>query len=71
VKEVFWCKNCLNMSTRPRITFDDDGWCNACQWMKEKKKLSWDSRKKELLNLLDAHRSKSGGLHWIKGCIGC
>jgi hypothetical protein len=39
--------------------------------MKEKKKLSWDSRKKELLNLLDAHRSKSGGLHWIKGCIGC
>ena len=65
MKEVFWCKNCLNMSTRPRITFDDDGWCNACQWMKEKKKLSWDSRKKELLNLLDAHRSKSGGFDCI------
>jgi len=37
MKEVFWCKNCMNMSTRPRISFDDRGWCNACQWMEEKK----------------------------------
>jgi len=36
-KEIFWCKNCLNMSTRPRITFDDRGYCNACQWLEEKK----------------------------------
>ena len=34
-KKIFWCKNCLNMSTRPRIKFDDRGWCNACQWMEE------------------------------------
>ena len=27
----------MNMSTRPRISFDDRGWCNACQWMEEKK----------------------------------
>jgi hypothetical protein len=32
-KKITWCKNCLNMSTRPRITFDERGWCNACQWM--------------------------------------
>ena len=37
-KKIFWCNNCLNMSTRPRITFDHRGWCNACQWMEEKKK---------------------------------
>jgi len=61
VKEVFWCKNCLNMSTRPRITFDDDGWCNACQWMKEKKKLSWDSRKKELRYYHEYLKSKVTG----------
>ena len=35
--DTFWCKNCLNMSTRPRITFDKRGWCNACQWMEDKK----------------------------------
>ena len=38
-QKISWCKNCLNMSTRPRITFDEKGWCNACQWMEEKKKL--------------------------------
>ena len=29
---VLWCANCLVMSTRPRITFDDRGWCNPCCW---------------------------------------
>jgi hypothetical protein len=32
------------MSTRNRITFDDRGWCNACQWMEEKKTLDWQNR---------------------------
>ena len=59
--EVFWCKNCLNMSTRPRITFDKRGWCNACQWMEEKKTLDWNLREKELRNILDQHRSLNGG----------
>ena len=36
-KEVFWCSSCLNMSTRPRISFDEKGQCNACTWSKEKK----------------------------------
>ena len=27
------------MSTRPRIEFDKKGWCNACNWVDEKKKL--------------------------------
>ena len=59
--EVFWCNNCLNMSTRPRITFDKRGWCNACQWMEEKKTLNWSSREEELRNILNQHRSQSGG----------
>ncbi len=41
---MFWCKNCLNTSTRPRITFDKNGLCNACQWTNEKKKINWKSR---------------------------
>ena len=64
-KEVFWCKNCLNMSTRPRITFDSRGWCNACQWMEEKKTLDWSKREKELDDLLNKHRSKDGGFDCI------
>lgn len=45
---IFWCKNCLNASTRPRITFDKRGYCNACQWMENKKKIKWKKRQ-ELL----------------------
>ena len=47
-KEVFWCSSCLNMSTRPRITFDQEGRCNACQWSDEKKIFNWKEREEEL-----------------------
>ena len=40
--EIFWCKNCINMSTRPRIEFDKNGICNACSWSEEKKVLDWE-----------------------------
>jgi len=56
---IFWCKNCLNTSTRPRISFDNKGWCNACQWMEEKKSLNWQSRKEELEKLLNKFRSSN------------
>ena len=63
--EVFWCTNCLNMSTRPRITFDSRGWCNACQWMEEKKTLDWGRRRQELLDTLDRYRSTTGGFDCV------
>jgi N-acetyl sugar amidotransferase len=64
-KEVFWCKNCLNMSTRPRIEFDGRGWCNACQWSEEKKTFDWSIREKELKNLLDKYKSNTGNFDCI------
>jgi len=62
---VFWCTNCLNMSTRPRVTFDTRGWCNACQWAEEKKRLDWAKRQDELRELLDKFRSKEGGFDCV------
>ncbi len=64
-KKIFWCKNCLNMSTRPRITFDEKGWCNACQWMEEKKSIDWEPRQKELIDLLKKNRSTNGNFDCI------
>lgn len=60
-KKIFWCSNCLNMCTRPRISFDEKGWCNACQWMDEKKKMDWNSRQAELEQLFNKYRSTNGG----------
>lgn len=59
--QVFWCTHCLNMSTRPRISFDSRGWCNACQWMEEKRTLDWAPRQRELEAVLDKYRSRNGG----------
>ena len=59
-KEIFWCKNCVSMSTRPRITFDKNGVCNACQWSINKKKLDWRNKVYELEKLLNKYRKKDG-----------
>ncbi|MBM5796683.1 MAG: N-acetyl sugar amidotransferase [Cyanobacteria bacterium K_Offshore_0m_m2_072] len=56
-----WCRYCLNMSTRPRISFDARGWCNACQWMEKKAAMDWGPRQRELRELLDRYRSRNGG----------
>lgn len=47
------------MSTRPRITFDHRGWCNACQWMEEKRTLDWSKRQAELQDLIGRHKGKA------------
>ena len=65
MNELFWCTNCLNMSTRPRITFDARGWCNACQWAEEKKNLDWSDRQSELNEILDSHRSLDGSFDCV------
>ena len=59
MSKIFCCKNCINYSERPRITFDKQGMCNACQWSEEKKKLDWRQRRKELKSILKKY--KSGG----------
>ena len=43
-----YCTNCLMPSTRPRITYNQQGLCNACQWSLEKKIINWQERTKEL-----------------------
>ena len=65
MKKIFWCANCLNMSTRPRISFDHRGWCNACQWMEIKKSMDWSERKEKLNSILNKYRSNTGNFDCI------
>ena len=58
LKSIFWCKTCLNMSTRPRIYFNKNGICNACVWSEEKKNINWNLKKKELLEVLKKYKKK-------------
>lgn len=47
------------MSTRPRLSFDKNGICSACQWMNDKKKINWKTKEKELLKILKKHKISS------------
>lgn len=70
VDNLNWCSNCLTMSTRPRITFDERGWCNACVWTEKKKTLDWNARHVELENLLNKHRRNDGEFDCLVPCSG-
>lgn len=62
---IFWCSSCLNASTRPRISFDERGRCNACCWADKKSSLDWSQRGRELESLLALHKNSQGGFDCV------
>lgn len=72
---VRYCRRCVISNQRPNscvefqhtaksvkqtIHFDEDGICDACRVAEEKKIIDWDDRERQLIELLDQHRSKDG-----------
>lgn len=69
--EVTFCVKCTMSNQRPRITFDEEGVCSACNYADYKKfKIDWDQREKELVELLDKHRRNDGTYDVIVPCSG-
>lgn len=69
--EITFCTRCAMSNQRPRITFDEEGVCSACRYQDEKdNEIDWDVREKELIALLDRHRSKTGEFDVIVPCSG-
>lgn len=59
--DVFYCTRCVVSNQRPRITFDADGVCSACQHATRKAtQIDWASREAALADLCDRHRSTDG-----------
>ena len=60
-KDVKWCKKCVVSNQRPRIIFDENGVCSGCNNIESKNnQIDWEQREKELVELLDQHRSNDG-----------
>ena len=58
-EKVFYCKKCTISNQRPRITFDKDGVCSACNFSDLKKNdFDWKKRESELKKLCDKFRKK-------------
>ena len=51
------CTKCLYPeTTKPYITFDDEGVCSGCKVSEEKKNIDWDARKKKLKKLISYYK---------------
>lgn len=60
-EDIVYCKTCIMSNQRPRITFDDDGICSACNFSKFKDEVvNWDERENELLEMLKKYRRNDG-----------
>ena len=70
-KKVIFCKKCSISNQRPRITFDKEGICSACNFSKfKKKKINWKKREQELKKLCDKFRKNDGSFDVIVPCSG-
>jgi N-acetyl sugar amidotransferase len=70
-REVKFCTKCIVSNQRPRITFDENGVCSACNFAEYKKQsIDWSAREAELVALCDKHRKGSGEYDVIVPCSG-
>lgn len=69
--EVKFCRKCTVSNQRPRITFDENGVCSACNYAEYKRtKIDWDVRDAELIVLCNKHRKNNGEYDVIVPCSG-
>ena len=69
--EVIYCKTCTISNQRPRISFDKNGICSACNFAKFKRtKIDWNERYNLLKQLCEKHRKNDGSYDVIVPCSG-
>jgi N-acetyl sugar amidotransferase len=69
--EVKFCKKCTISNQRPRIGFDENGVCSACNYAEYKRvHVDWQARDAELRQLCDKHRKDNGEYDVIVPCSG-
>ena len=57
---IHYCKNCLYPETKQDLSFDENGICSACNFVKIKDTTDWNTRREELEKIFDKFRSKDG-----------
>lgn len=58
-----YCKRCVMPDTKPDLFFDSDGICSACRSYESRKVVDWDSRHKELIEIVGRYK-KSDDSNW-------
>ena len=70
-ESILFCKKCTISNQRPRITFNKDQVCSACQFRELKDShIDWREREEYLQELCNKHRSIDGDYDVIVPCSG-
>lgn len=56
-----YCTRCVMPNTKPDLQLDSEGVCNACRSYEQREEIDWNSRKRELLGILERYRQPDGG----------
>lgn len=56
---LVYCTRCVLPDSKPDLTFDAEGVCNACRNFELRETLDWDARAKELEAILAKYRSET------------
>ncbi len=69
--DVKFCKKCTVSNQRPRITFDENGICSACNYaVYKRQQVDWKERERELIDLCKKHKKNNGEYDVIVPCSG-
>lgn len=56
-----YCTKCVMPNTKPELTFDKEGVCNACRAHERKANtINWEEREKEFLSIVKANKKNTG-----------
>jgi len=55
-----YCTRCVMPDTKPDLYLDKESVCNACRSYERRVEIDWESRRKELLQILDRYRHRDG-----------
>ncbi|MBE90537.1 MAG: LPS biosynthesis protein [Rhodospirillaceae bacterium] len=66
-----YCTRCLEPSSRPGATFDEEGVCMPCRYAESLDGINWETRRKDLQKIADWGRARqSGGYDCLIGVSG-
>ena len=57
---IKYCRHCVYPETKPDLSLDENGICDACRFVDVKNATNWDLRRKELVEIFEKFKNKDG-----------
>jgi len=57
---IKYCRHCVYPETKPDLSLDENGICDACRFVDVKDATNWDLRRKELAEIFEKFKNKDG-----------